>query len=135
VEELAATTIRIGAGGLLFAAGLLKVRHGLDRFALAVIGYKIVRGTAAHVLARAIPLAEISIGALLLSGLFTRSAAVAAVVLLATFTIAIGISLARRRRHSCGCGGPLDARIGPRLIARNVGLVVALLVLSFSAST
>lgn len=130
MDELVATAIRVVAGGLLLIAGLMKVRHGLDRFTLAVLSYEIVRGTVARALARAIPFAEIVLGILLLTGIFTRSAAVAAAVLVAAFTVAIAVSLARRRPHSCGCGGPLEAPIGPQLIARNAFLLGALALLA-----
>lgn len=130
MDEFVATTIRVVIGGLLLVAGLMKVRHGLHQFTLAVLSYEIVRGTVANALARAIAFAEIVLGILLVTGISTRSAAVAAVVLVAAFTIAIGFSLARRRPHSCGCGGPLDAPIGPQLIVRNAVLLGALALLA-----
>jgi uncharacterized membrane protein YphA (DoxX/SURF4 family) len=130
MDEFVATAIRVVVGGLLLVAGLMKVRHGLHRFTLAVLSYEIVRGRVAHALARGIAYAEIVLGIVLLTGIFTRSAAVAAAVLVAAFTIAIGFSLARRRPHSCGCGGPLEAPMGPRLIARNALLLGALALLA-----
>ena len=130
MDEIVATAIRVVVGGLLLVAGFMKVRHGLHRFTLAVLSYEIVRGTAAHALARAIAFAEIVLGVLLLTGIFTKSAAVVAAVLVAVFTVAIGVSLARRRPHSCGCGGPLEAPIGAQLIVRNAVLLGALALLA-----
>lgn len=125
----------MGVGGLLVSAGLLKWRQGLERFAAAVLRYEIVRGRAARALAGTVPIAEIGLGTLLLLGVFTRSAALGAALLVAAFTVAVGISFVRGRRDSCGCGGALEGRIGPRLIARNVGLLVALLAVSLGSST
>ena len=130
VDELVATAVRIGAGSLLLGAGLIKWRHGVDRFTTAVLRYEIVQGRVARAVGRTVPASEILLGALLLSGLVTRSAAIAAAVLVAGFTIAVGVSYARGRRNDCGCGGALGGRIGPRLIARNAGLLAALLLLS-----
>ena len=130
MDEFVVTAIRVVVGGLLLVAGVMKVRHGLQRFTLAVLSYDIVRGSVAQVLARGIAYAEIVLGIVLLTGIFTRSAAVAAAVLITAFTIAVGLSVARQRPHSCGCGGPLEAPIGPRLIARNALLLGALALLA-----
>jgi uncharacterized membrane protein YphA (DoxX/SURF4 family) len=129
VDELIATAVRVGAGSLLLFAGLIKWRNGVDRFTTVVLRYEIVRGRMARAVGRAVPALEILLGALLLSGLVTRSAAIAAAVLVAGFTVAVGVSYARGRRNECGCGA-LGGRVGPRLIARNAGLLFALVLLS-----
>ena len=122
--------IRVGAGALLLSTGFLKLRHGLDRFTLAVLRYELLSPMAARAAGRAIPWAEIVLGLLLLVDLLARPAALAAAGLVSVFTIAVVLNLARGRRDSCGCGGPLETRIGPRVLARNTLLIGALALLA-----
>src|SRR4051812_42032912 len=52
-----------------------------------------------------IPWVEIALGALLTAQIGGRWVAMAALVLLGTFTVAIAVHLARGRRIPCGCFG------------------------------
>jgi uncharacterized membrane protein YphA (DoxX/SURF4 family) len=130
VDEVVGTVIRVGAGALLLSMGFLKLRHGLDRFTLAVLRYELLSPVAARAAARAIPSAEIVLGFLLVADVLARPAAIFAAALVSIFTIGVALNLARGRRHSCGCGGPLETRIGPRVLARNTLLVGALALLA-----
>jgi uncharacterized membrane protein YphA (DoxX/SURF4 family) len=130
VDEVVGTAIRVGAGALLLSTGLLKLRHGLDRFTAAVLRYELLPRIAARAAGRAIPLAEIVLGLLLLGDVLTRPAAFAAAALVSVFTVAVAVNLSRGRRDSCGCGSVLETRIGPRVLARNTLLVGALALLA-----
>jgi uncharacterized membrane protein YphA (DoxX/SURF4 family) len=130
MDEVVGTAIRLGAGALLLSTGFLKLRNGLDRFTAAVLRYELLPRVAARVAGRVIPFVEVVLGLLLLGDVLARPAAITAAALVSVFTIAVAVSLARGRRDSCGCGGPLEARIGPRVLARNTLLVGALALLA-----
>jgi len=128
---LAESIGRVVAGGVLLAAGLVKLRIGPQSFARAILDYRLIPSALAVPLARALPLMEILIGAALLSGLFVRPAALAGTALLVIFSGAIAAALARGQRNACGCGVGVGAHRGVvsrRLIARNAFLTALLLV-------
>jgi Methylamine utilisation protein MauE len=67
----------------------------------------------------ALPFAELAIAGLLIPSGTARSGAVAALVLLAVFCIAIARAIWRGERPDCGCFGARSAPVGPRTLARN----------------
>jgi uncharacterized membrane protein YphA (DoxX/SURF4 family) len=72
----------------------------------------------------AVPWLEIVLGALLVSGLGARWAAVAVVLLLLAFTWLLVTHLARGDRPVCACFGPLSRRpISWWSVVRNLALV------------
>jgi uncharacterized membrane protein YphA (DoxX/SURF4 family) len=130
MDEVVGAAIRVGAGALLLTTGFLKVRNGLDGFSLAVLRYDLLPPIAARAASRVIPFAEVLLGLLLIADVVARPAALAAAALVTVFTIAVAVNLARGRRDSCGCGGPFEARIGARVLARNSLLIGALALLA-----
>ena len=122
---------------LVAAQALLAVVFGLsaagklrawDAFVGIVENYRILPHIVVRPVARTLPLAELAVAVGVLFAGTRRYAAIAAIVLLAVFTIAITVNLARGRRHiDCGCFG-----FGPSsrqtlswwLVARNGALMV-----------
>jgi uncharacterized membrane protein YphA (DoxX/SURF4 family) len=78
-------------------------------------------GAPRHV-ALAVPWWEMTVGALLVAGLGSPWAAIAALVTLIGFTAAIVVQLRRDRHPQCACFGAWStAPLGGRHVARNAG--------------
>src|SRR5256885_15390616 len=114
---------RLSVGGAFLVAGKAKsgtggravFRQGLVGFGLTVrlIGPLVVT----------VPFLESVLGALLLVGLATHVAAIAALGLLGLFSGVIAAALLRHQRVDCGCFGSRKARpVGPGSLARNAAL-------------
>lgn len=94
-----------------------------NSFAKNIVSYYLLSERKSHVLARFLPPTESILGLLLLTGMFTRVAAVMAFALLSTMTAAIGATLIRRQKVQCMCfGTPAD--VGWWTIYRNVSLLL-----------
>ena len=109
--DILGTVARLGVGGVLVAAGALKVAN-LPLSAFAVRAYQLLPYELAGYVGYALPVVELLVGALLLAGLFTRWAALAASVLMAGFVVGIGWAWATGLAIDCGCfggGGPTEA--------------------------
>lgn len=123
-------------GLVLFVAGAVKILD-FASFSAAVRGYKIVSDDVVPAVARLVPIAECSVGGLLLAAIALpdntiRWAAIPATILFLSFGIAVAINLVRGHRNiPCGCFGASDQdRISWALVARNTALcILALLAL------
>lgn len=91
----------------MIAAGALKVGHFSD-LAAAIAGFRLLPPEAIGPLAIVLPFFEIGLGAYLLVGLFTRGAAVVAVVQFLIYAGAIASAVLRHLPANCGCFGPND---------------------------
>ncbi|HEX6533399.1 MAG TPA: MauE/DoxX family redox-associated membrane protein [Gemmatimonadaceae bacterium] len=101
---------------LVAALGKLADRRGSRR---ALTEFGVPRVLAAPVAAM-LPVIELAVAALLVPRATARSGAIAAMVLLGVFIVAIGISLARGRQPDCHCFGQLhSAPVGWSTLARN----------------
>ena len=108
---------RIVVGLVLLASGSLKLGSRTWPVDAAALGTP-------RALARALPWAEIAVGALLVADVGGAWTARAALVLLVSFTVVVATQLARGRRPPCACFGQLSARpIGPATLVRNLVLV------------
>jgi putative oxidoreductase len=102
--------LRVAVGVLFVWAGASKIGHA-DVFAAQIAAFGLVpRGFIAPI-ALLLPFFEVLLGAYLVLGLYTRVAAVVAVVQLAIFAVAIGSAVVRGLSLSCGCFGPADATV------------------------
>lgn len=109
-QRWAATAVRLLLGGVALYAGAIKLGD-LDEAVWAVRAYEILPPDLADVVGRALPLAEVLLGLLLIVGLATRWAAAAWAVLMLAFTVGIASVWARGMAIDCGCfggGGPID---------------------------
>jgi uncharacterized membrane protein YphA (DoxX/SURF4 family) len=125
--------VRVAVGVLFVATGAAKLRAGPLSVIRAIGAYKLLPERWTALLGRSLGPAELSVGVMLILGVGTPAAAVAGVVLLVTFNVAIGAALRRGRRNDCGCG-IAEMPISRRLIARNTALIVLLLVSATGAS-
>jgi len=119
---------RLILGGVLFAAGYLKV-GALDKSQMAVRAYELLPISIANFLGIVLPYVEIVMGLLLIIGAFTKYVAAGSAVIMFVFIIAISQAWARGLTIDCGCfggGGQVAANETKYLpeILRDAGLVL-----------
>jgi uncharacterized membrane protein YphA (DoxX/SURF4 family) len=102
--------LRVAVGLLFVGAGASKIGHA-DLFAAQITAFGLVPHPLVAALALLLPFLEILLGGYLVLGLYTRVAAIIAVVQLAIFAGAIGSAVARGLSLSCGCFGPSDTTV------------------------
>jgi uncharacterized membrane protein YphA (DoxX/SURF4 family) len=123
------TLARLALGGVFLVAGALKVGDP-DASVRAVQAYRLLPTDVAEVVGYVLPAVEIGLGLLLLLGLMTRVAAVAALILLVAFVIFVSSAWARGLSIDCGCFGgggevaPGATRYVEELV-RDAGLIFA----------
>lgn len=109
---------RVLLAGVFATAGMAKLwdRAGFHR---AVVDFGVpVR--VAHRIGDLLPIAELTVAALLIPARFAFWSGLAALVLLCVFIAAIAANLASGRMPTCRCFGEVSARpIGPRTLVRN----------------
>lgn len=104
------TVARLTLGGVALYAGASKLGD-LSASAWAVRAYDMLPDDLADLVGHVLPLAEVLLGLLLVTGLLTRWAAAGFGLLLVAFTIGIVSVWARGIAIDCGCfgdGGPVD---------------------------
>jgi uncharacterized membrane protein YphA (DoxX/SURF4 family) len=104
------TLARLILGGVLFAAGALKVADPVQAVA-AVNAYELFPPGIAKLIGYGQPFLEIGLAILLLLGLATRLAAIATAVLMVIFIAGVISAWARGLSIDCGCfggGGEID---------------------------
>ncbi|MEJ6617974.1 MAG: MauE/DoxX family redox-associated membrane protein [Candidatus Planktophila sp.] len=119
---------RLILGGVLFAAGYLKVGSP-DKSQMAVRAYELLPISIANLLGLVLPAIEIAIGALIVLGAVTRVVAALGGFTMFIFIIAIAQAWARGLNIDCGCfggGGTIEPGQTQYLqeIIRDVGLVL-----------
>jgi uncharacterized membrane protein YphA (DoxX/SURF4 family) len=126
--------LRLVLGGLLLLAGVTKLA---DRpaFRAAVADYRMLPGWLERPFAALAPLAEVTLGTLLLLGLGTRVTAALATPLFLSFGLAIGVNLARGRDFDCHCFGSAQReRIGWPSLIRALALALGALAVAAGGS-
>ncbi len=120
----------VGIAAILLQSGTTKLweREG---FVDVVRGFAILPGKFAPAFAAGLPVLEIAVGAILLSGLafdwpLVAWSGIAAMCLFAMFAIAIGTNLVRGRTNiSCGCFGRSKGKLTWWLVARSAACFAA----------
>lgn len=102
--------LRLAVGGLFIWAGGSKIGHA-DLFAAQIAAFGLVPRVLIAPMALLLPFFEVLLGGYLVLGLYTRAAAIAAVVQLAIFAAAIASAVSRGLSLSCGCFGPNDRSV------------------------
>lgn len=105
---MAVFIIRVFLGGLLLAAGALKVGHASE-LAATVASFRLLPAPVAGLLALALPFVELLLGAYLVAGLFTRIVASLSALQFLCYAGAIASALVRHISANCGCFGPNDS--------------------------
>jgi uncharacterized membrane protein YphA (DoxX/SURF4 family) len=129
-----ATAARLVLGGVFVVAGLLKVPDPAAAVR-AVRAYRLLPEALVGPVAFGLPVVEIVVGVALLAGVFVRTAALTAAVLLVVFLVGVGSAWTRGLQIDCGCfggGGRVAAAdtAYPAEVARDLGLLVVALALA-----
>jgi uncharacterized membrane protein YphA (DoxX/SURF4 family) len=118
---------RIAVGGTLLYAGFMKAAGPAAEFAAVLEAYKLFPTALLTPLSIGVPYAEMWIGLFVLTGFYTRPAALLSALFFTAFLVVIGSALVRHiDLASCGCFGA-DA-VSPRhtLVLDAAGLVLSL---------
>ncbi len=102
--------LRVAVGVVFIWAGGAKIGHA-DVFAAQIAAFGIVPRALIAPMALLLPFFEVLLGGYLILGLYTRVAAIVAVVQLAIFAGAIASAVSRGLSLSCGCFGPNDTTV------------------------
>jgi uncharacterized membrane protein YphA (DoxX/SURF4 family) len=115
--------------GVFLYTGYIKLESPLQ-FAAILFGYRLFPDALILPLSRYFPWVEIALGGLLIAGWKTRYVAMAALGLLATFTVVLTITYLRGIDANCGCFS-FDDRITPLTVARDALIMLPALYLVF----
>lgn len=127
-QEWVTLAARLILGGTLLVAGLLKVTR-INASIQSVRLYQLLPWESTTVIGTALPIVEIAVGLLLITGTFTRLAAGLGSSLIVAFIIGIASVWARGISIDCGCfgdSGVIEASLTqyPLEIARDTGLLL-----------
>ena len=128
-SQIAAASATVGARlcvGLVFiAAALPKLRQPRELEGV-IANFRILTPSLQRPVARGLPILELLVGSLLVTGFQDRLASAVAAALLLGFAWAMGLNLRRGRNHiDCGChGATMTQTLSWLLVWRNVGLAV-----------
>jgi uncharacterized membrane protein YphA (DoxX/SURF4 family) len=125
-RDAAAWVLRLGLGGLLAVAGVLKLRDP-SGFAVEIANYQLLPALAAYP-AAILPATELVLGLSLIiaPAPWRRAATVGVAILFGLFTIAVGSAYARGINIACGCFGGGGDAIGPLTLVRNLALLLGI---------
>jgi uncharacterized membrane protein YphA (DoxX/SURF4 family) len=131
--ESAVLVVRVLLGGLLLAAGVLKVGHPAA-LAANIAAFRLLPAFIVGPLAFALPYIELLLGAYLVAGLFTKVVAAIVAVQFAAYAAAIASAVLRHIPANCGCFGPNDTAVAdwPH-VAFDLVLVAAALFVAYRA--
>lgn len=118
---------RLTLGGVLLAAGVLKVGH-LQKSAMAVRAYEVLPISMANVIGYSLPWIEIGLAIFLILGIFVKQSAFVGGALMFIFILGIAQAAIRGLSIDCGCfggGGQVAAGKTKYLqeIFRDIGLL------------
>jgi putative oxidoreductase len=119
----ATMALRFGLGGLLIAAGTIKLRSPA-LFATEIANYQLFPGLAPY-LGATLPTVEMLVGAglILFPQTWRRAAAALAFTLFGAFSIAVGSAYFRHINIACGCFGDASGPITALTLVRNLILL------------
>ena len=125
---------RLIIAGTLIASAIPKLLAPL-RFRQIVIQYAVLPPRAVGPFSRALPLVEVVLAAMLLTGVAVRPAATISAGMFGLFAGALMIAPNGTGRGDCGCLGQLHRQAMPWLAAEDVGLAVAAAFVAYNPDT
>jgi uncharacterized membrane protein YphA (DoxX/SURF4 family) len=125
--------LRVAIGGVLVVAGALKIGHPSD-LASTIAGFRILPQAFIGPMAIGLPYFELGLGLYLVIGLYTRIAAIIALVEFVVFAGAIASVVLRGIPIACGCFGQADTSPASWLdVVRDVALALLAGVIAWRA--
>jgi len=126
IDPVPASVLALALAALWAASGVHKLRDPAG-FTGALAAYALLPQRAIDIVARALPLIEITVAIGLLLRVSREAAALASTILLGLYALAIAINLRRGRRElDCGClGFGRRSTISMTLLWRNGALMLA----------
>jgi uncharacterized membrane protein YphA (DoxX/SURF4 family) len=121
--------LRLVLGAVFLYAAYTKLRQSWLLFALSIDSYQLLPEWAVFALARTLPLFELALGLLLITGVWLRYLSIVAAAILGLFFSVMVVSYFRGAGIDCGCfgvGEPLSVRTLVRdgvLLAAAIALV------------
>ena len=106
---------------IFFCAGIEKILQPQE-FAVAIYNYQLLPDCVINLSAIFLPWLEVFIAASLVSGIYTRGAALLSSLLFIIFATALTINLVRGLDISCGCFGTSSGNISWLYLARDLSL-------------
>ena len=106
---------------IFFCAGIEKILQPQE-FAVAIYNYQLLPDCVINLSAIFLPWLEVFIAASLVSGIYTRGAALLSSLLFLIFATALTINLVRGLDISCGCFGTSSGNISWLYLARDLSL-------------
>jgi uncharacterized membrane protein YphA (DoxX/SURF4 family) len=119
--SLFALICRLTLAIIFFYAGIEKIINPGD-FAVAIYNYQLLPDCAINLSAIFLPWLEVFIALSLVSGIYTRGAALISALLFLTFATALTINLVRGLDISCGCFGASSGNISWLYLERDLSL-------------
>lgn len=127
--DLVGLVARLAIGGVMLAAGAIKLADDPAASVRAVRAYELLPETLVPTVGYMLPIIEVMLGSMLIAGMLTRGVAVATAALQVAFIGGIAWAWANGLQIDCGCFGGGGAKENasdayPFDIARDVGFVV-----------
>lgn len=123
ISTFISAALSLALGATFVRSAVPKLRRPKS-FVIVVLNYEVLAAPLAKAYAQALPPVEFTIGALLVTGVALRPAAIVAAGMLLSFVAGVGINLARGRTIECGCfGTSRRRRIGWPLLVGDLGLL------------
>jgi uncharacterized membrane protein YphA (DoxX/SURF4 family) len=126
--------LRLCLAAVFLYAAYTKLRQPWLVFAMSIDAYRILPEWAVLVLGRTLPWLELTIGLLLLLGLWLRYISALAAVVLGTFFVTMLVSFGKGAGIDCGCFG-LGEALTLKTLLRDGVLLASALALAFLTFT
>ena len=136
--DIAAASIMAFLGFIVLSAGSEKWIHGQEKRARVIADYRVLPASLVKPVATTLPLLELGLGLLLLSGVMWQAALPAVFLLMCLFAGGLTVNLVRGRHEiECGCFGISTAGRGISWITalRPLALAVAAFALYVGSET
>jgi len=126
---------RLLLGSVFISSGILKITQ-MEGFAISIVNYKLLSGSAVALLAMILPWLEVLCGASILLGLYYRGSTLLVFLMMILFTGAVLSAVLRGLDISCGCftQDPAVGKVGWMKIMENLGLIIASSILLINSS-
>ena len=117
--------LRLGLGCIFIAAGVIKIINP-GQFASDIANYRLMPHDLINLLAITLPWIEVVAGIMLITGPWKRASALAILLMMVIFLVAIGQATVRGLNIKCGCFGTVEGRkVGLIALAEDGAMLAA----------